>query len=91
MNDAEREDLLRRFAEAERARRRWKVLALLGTPVLSVLLVMMAAFGTSSYLLLRDAVKREQGIFTVLELDGSESFLVTNVEEPAKMPREPEP
>jgi hypothetical protein len=69
MNDAERDDLLRRLAESETARRRWKVLALLGTPVLSVLLAMMAAFGTSSYGMLRDAIRREKEVRDTVLVD----------------------
>jgi hypothetical protein len=96
MTDPERDDLLRRLAEAERARRRWKVPALVGTPVLSVLLLMVAAFGTSSYLLLRDAIKREQAANTGLvfvDVFGHAQTVELDVlaEEPAKMPREPEP
>jgi hypothetical protein len=99
MNDAEREDLLRRLAESERARRRWKWLALVGTLVLSVLLLMMAAFGTSSYLMLRDAVRREREAREAIEagnlmFSGSllQSFQLSDEpEEPARMPREPGP
>jgi hypothetical protein len=63
MTDAERDHLLQRISELERAKRRWKWLALAGTPLLGILLVMTAAFGTSSYLLLRDSVRREQHSF----------------------------
>jgi hypothetical protein len=98
LTDPEREDLLRRLTEAERACRRWKWLALLGTPILSVLLVMAVSFGTSSYLMLRDAVRREQASRdVVLNVDGfitqslAEVRLVDEAEEPAKMPYEPEP
>jgi uncharacterized protein YuzE len=97
MNDAERDDLLRRLAEAERARRRWKVLALLGTPVLGVLLVMAVSFGTSSYLMLREAIKREKNvgdaIWVDLSLDGQVHtvHLLNEAEVSAEMPRVPEP
>jgi hypothetical protein len=97
MTDPERDDLLRRLAESERARRRWKVLALAGTPVLAALLVMMAAFGTSSYLMLRDALRREsEGRELVLDVSQCVTLMEPNVEllehpdEPAKMPLEPE-
>jgi hypothetical protein len=63
MNDSERAHLLNRIAELERANRRWKLLALAGTPLLGILLVMMTAFGTASYLQLRDSVRREQHAF----------------------------
>lgn len=96
MTDPERDHLLHRLAEAERARRRWKWLALAGTPVLSALLLMMAAFGTSSYLMLRDALRREQEARkVVIVYDGAETLVVSSVEvpaepeEPAKMPLEP--
>jgi hypothetical protein len=42
MSDPERDDLLLRIAELDRARRRWKVLALAGTPALAVLLLLTA-------------------------------------------------
>jgi hypothetical protein len=63
MNDSERAHLLNRIAELEWANRRWKLLALAGTPLLGILLVMMTAFGTASYLQLRDSVRREQHAF----------------------------
>lgn len=99
MTDAERDHLLQRLAESERARRRWKWLALAGTPVLAVLLVMMAAFGTSSYLALRDAIRRENEVRGVLVDDISQHVTLVDTsvelsgqpEEPAKMPLEPEP
>src|SRR5689334_15492468 len=97
MSDAERDDLLRRLAEAERARRRWKWLARVGTPVLGVLLLMMTLFGTSSYLMLREAIKREQGardtIWLDLDLDGQihTVHLLSEAEVPAEVPHEPEP
>jgi hypothetical protein len=95
MTDPERDDLLRRLAESERARRRWKWLALAGTPALAVLLVMMSSFGTSSYLMLRDAIRREQEARNlVIVYDSADSFEVSfteGTEEPAKMPLEPEP
>jgi hypothetical protein len=60
MNDSEREHLLNRIAGLELANRRWKVLALAGTPLLALLLVLAAANGLSCYLLFRDARHREQ-------------------------------
>src|SRR5690349_17227677 len=63
MTDAERDHLLHRISDLERANRRWKWLALAGTPILALLLVMAMAFGTSSYLTLRDSVRREQHAF----------------------------
>jgi hypothetical protein len=100
MNDTERDHLLRRLAESERARRRWKWLALAGTPLLAGLLAMMAAFGTSSYLMLRDAIRREQEAqdaskdLLLVNFLNSESIVVDltiEPEEPAKMAYEPEP
>jgi hypothetical protein len=60
MNDSEREHLLNRISDLERANRRWKVLALAGTPFLALLLVLVAANGFSYYLMFRDARQREQ-------------------------------
>jgi hypothetical protein len=95
MTDHERDHLLQRLAESERARRRWKVLALVGTPALAVLLVMMAAFGTSSYLALRDALRRENEVrnFVVDDLSQSLTLVESNAEpeKPARMPHESEP
>jgi hypothetical protein len=58
MNDPEREDLLRRLDKSERARRRWKILALAGTPVLAVLLIIAAGNAVTSWLALRDMAER---------------------------------
>jgi hypothetical protein len=93
MNDTERDHLWRRLAESERARCRWRWLALAGTPLLAGLLAMMAAFGTSSYLMLRDAIRREQEARDAVNVDVSLNALATAVivelnsetEEQAKM------
>jgi hypothetical protein len=58
LDPAERHHLLRRIDELDRARRRWKVLALAGTPVLAVLLVLAVANAVSSSLTLRDVALR---------------------------------
>jgi hypothetical protein len=58
MNDPEREDLLRRLDESERARRRWKVLALAGTPLLAVLLIIAGANAVTSWFAMRDMAVR---------------------------------
>jgi hypothetical protein len=58
VDDAEREHLLHRIAELDRARRRWKVLALAGTPVLAVLLVLAVANAISSALVLQHTAMR---------------------------------
>jgi hypothetical protein len=60
MTDPEREHLLRRLEKSENARRRWKVLALAGTPALLLLLVLAVANAVTSSLALREVVKREQ-------------------------------
>jgi hypothetical protein len=60
MTDPEREHLLRRLEESERARRRWKVLALAGTPFLLALLLIAAANAVSSALALREMALRER-------------------------------
>jgi hypothetical protein len=60
VDDAEREHLLRRIDELDRARRRWKVLALAGTPVLALLLLLAAANLISSSLTLRALALRER-------------------------------
>src|SRR5689334_13627711 len=99
MTDPERDHLLHCLAESERARRRWKWLALAGTPVLAALLAMMAAFGTSSYLMLRDAIRREQAAGDSIWVDVDTKTitslkyvkLVGDAEGAAKMPLEPEP
>src|SRR5690348_272100 len=99
MTDAERDHLLQRLAEAERARRRWKWLALAGTPLLAALLAMMTAFGTSSYLLLRDALRREQkrGDSIWVDVVTQDVLVHNNVDwlgeprQPDRMPHEPEP
>jgi hypothetical protein len=58
VNDPEREDLLHRLDESERARQRWKILALAGTPVLGVLLILAAANAVASWFALRQTVER---------------------------------
>jgi hypothetical protein len=60
MNDPEREHLLLRVAELDRARRRWKVLALVGTPALLVLLLLALGNAVSSLVALRAVVLRER-------------------------------
>jgi hypothetical protein len=58
VNDAERQDLLRRLDESERARRRWKVLALAGTPLLAALLTIAGANAVASWFALRQTIQR---------------------------------
>jgi hypothetical protein len=58
VKDPEREDLLRRLDEAERSRKRWKVLALAGTPVLAILLIIAAANAITSWFAIRDLAER---------------------------------
>src|SRR5262249_5435265 len=60
MTAPEREHLLQRLEESENARRRWKILALAGTPALALLLVLAAANAVSRSLALREVMKREQ-------------------------------
>ncbi len=60
MNDPERQELLLRLAESERARRRWKILALAGTPVLAFLLIIVTGNALTSGLALRGMVKRQR-------------------------------
>src|SRR5262249_7996838 len=60
MTDPERHQLLGGIAELDRARRRWKVLALAGTPILFLLLLLAAANAVSSSLTLKEVVKRER-------------------------------
>ena len=60
MTDPEREHLLRRLEKSENARRRWKVLALAGTPALLLLLLIALANVVSGSLALREVVRREQ-------------------------------
>jgi hypothetical protein len=60
MNDAERDHLLHRMAQLERVNRRWKLLALAGTPLLALLLLVAAANGVACYVMFRDARQREQ-------------------------------
>jgi S-formylglutathione hydrolase FrmB len=60
MTDPERDHLLNRIKELDRARRRWKWLALAGIPVLVVLCLIAAGNGISSYVLLRDRLARER-------------------------------
>jgi hypothetical protein len=58
VNDPEREDLLRRLDVSERARRRWKILALAGTPILAVLLIIAGANAVTSWFAMRDMAER---------------------------------
>ena len=58
MNDPEREDLLHRLDESERARRKWKVLALVGTPILAVLLMIVLGNAVSSWFALREMAEQ---------------------------------
>jgi hypothetical protein len=60
MTDPERDHLLARLDELDGARRRWKMLALAGTPILFLLLLLAVANAVSSSLTLRDVVKRER-------------------------------
>jgi hypothetical protein len=60
VEDAERQHLLHQLAASEKARRRWRGLALALTPVLAVLLVLALVNVISLSLTLREIVKREQ-------------------------------
>jgi hypothetical protein len=60
MNDAERNHLLHRIADLERANRRWKLLALAGTPLLALVLVLAVGNGIACYVMFRDARQREE-------------------------------
>jgi hypothetical protein len=60
VDDAERAHLLTSIAALERARRRWKVLALTATPALAVLSLLALANVIATSLTLRDAVERER-------------------------------
>ncbi len=60
MEDSEREHFLRRLAESEKARRRWRGFALVMTPLLAVLLVLALVNVVGLSLTLREVVKREQ-------------------------------
>jgi hypothetical protein len=60
MDDPEREHFLRRLDEMDRARRRWKVLALAGTPALALLLMIALAAAVTSGLALREKAERIQ-------------------------------
>jgi hypothetical protein len=60
MTDPERDHLLARIDDLDRARRRWKLLALAGTPVLTVALALAVANAVTGALALRELVKREQ-------------------------------
>ena len=60
MTDPERDHLLARIDDLDRARRRWKLLALAGTPVLAVALALALANAVMGALALREVVKREQ-------------------------------
>ena len=59
MDDAEREHLLGRIKELERARRRWKVVAL-ATPLLAVLFGIALANAITTSLTLKEVVQRER-------------------------------
>ena len=59
MDDAEREHLLGRIKDLERARRRWKVVAL-ATPVLAVLFGIALANAITTSLTLKEVVQRER-------------------------------
>jgi hypothetical protein len=60
VEDAERQHLLHQLAASEKARRRWRGLALVVTPVLAVFLVLALVNVVSLSLTLREVVKREQ-------------------------------
>jgi hypothetical protein len=60
VDDAERQHLLRQLAASEKARRRWRGLALAVTPVLAVLLALALANVVTTTLTLREVAKREQ-------------------------------
>jgi hypothetical protein len=60
MTDPERDHLLHRVEELDRDRRRWKLLALAGTPLLLLLFLLALANAVSSSLALREMAKREQ-------------------------------
>src|SRR5262249_27205624 len=59
MDDAERKHLLSRIHELDRARRRWKGVAL-ATPVFAVLFGIALANAVTTSLALKDVVKRER-------------------------------
>jgi hypothetical protein len=59
MDDAEREHLLGRIKELERARRRWKVVAL-ATPLLAVLFGIALANAITTSLTLKEVVQGER-------------------------------
>jgi hypothetical protein len=60
LDAAERQHLLHRIAKLDRARRRWKVLALASSPLLAVLLLLAGANAVTSLLALRDVARRER-------------------------------
>ena len=60
MTDPERDHLLHRVEELDRSRRRWKVLALAGTPLLLLLFLLALGNAVSSTLALRDMAKQER-------------------------------
>jgi hypothetical protein len=60
MTDPERDHLLHRVEELDRNRRRWKVLALAGTPLLLLLFLLALGNAVSSSLALREMAQREQ-------------------------------
>jgi hypothetical protein len=60
MINAERDHLLHRIALLERANRRWRLLALAGTPLLALLLLLAVGNGIACYVMFRDARQREQ-------------------------------
>ena len=60
MDTAERNHLLNRINQLDRARRCWKVLALAATPVLAVLFVLALANAITSSLALKERVQRDR-------------------------------
>jgi len=59
VDDAERQHLQRRLEESERARRRWKFVAL-ATPVLAVLFGLALVNAVTTSLTLREVVRQER-------------------------------
>jgi hypothetical protein len=59
MTDPERDHLLSRIGHLECANRRWKWLALAGTPLLALLLLLAGASTVASWVTLRDVAHRE--------------------------------
>jgi hypothetical protein len=60
VDDAERQHLQLRLEESERARRRWKVVAVVGTPVLAALFGLALANAVTTSLTLKEVVQRER-------------------------------